>query len=232
MVCACAACNDEDSTGLCTRPAHQIGSALDWEPVCSYAPASLFAGFRHEAHFPTQPTKACAHPRFPCPHENARWSQGHQCTPCQRSASSEPLIAARINAASINATSIVGVASLPPAARLRSAADFVPLKSARARIDGKFFRIRYVQGATNVARLGMAVSRKVSKRAVVRNRIKRCLRESFRQHRALLPAVDLLVIPRSEAASVAGSVLREEIDRLWMRVKPLHPNAEANTIAR
>lgn len=126
----------------------------------------------------------------------------------------------------------MGVASLPPAARLRSAADFVALRSARARIDGRFFRIRYVPGATDLARLGMAVSRKVSKRAVVRNRIKRCLRESFRTHRASLPAVDLLVIPRSEAGRVDGSVLREEIDRLWTRVKPLPRASEANTIVR
>lgn len=45
-------------------------------------------------------------------------------------------------------------------------------------------------------RLGMAVTKKVGS-AVVRNRIKRVLREFFRLHQALLPsALDLVVVPK------------------------------------
>jgi len=64
----------------------------------------------------------------------------------------------------------------------------------------------------------MAVSRKVSKNAVVRNRIRRQIRESFRQQRARLPNVDVLVIARVSAAAQANPVLREELDLLWQRL--------------
>ncbi|MDN5924591.1 MAG: ribonuclease P protein component [Xanthomonadales bacterium] len=86
-------------------------------------------------------------------------------------------------------------------------------------MNGGFFAIRYGPSAGTTARMGMAVSRKVSKRAVVRNRIKRQVRESFRHQRASLPFVDMLVIARSTAATADNSALRLELDQLWARLK-------------
>jgi ribonuclease P protein component len=45
------------------------------------------------------------------------------------------------------------------------------------------------------ARLGMLVSRRHARRAVERNRIKRCIREAFRLEQENLGALDLLVRP-------------------------------------
>jgi ribonuclease P protein component len=59
------------------------------------------------------------------------------------------------------------------------------------------------------ARLGLAVSRKVDRRAVGRNRIKRVLRDSFRQHRGLLADGDYVVVARPAAAQCSGPQLRE-----------------------
>ena len=45
-------------------------------------------------------------------------------------------------------------------------------------------------------RVGMAVTKKIGT-AVMRNRVKRVLRECFRLHQALLPpAVDLVIVPK------------------------------------
>jgi len=65
----------------------------------------------------------------------------------------------------------------------------------------------------------MAISRKAAGSAVQRNRMKRIIRESFRVHRMQLPAVDLVVMSRPEAAKVDNSQLRQSLDKHWRRVK-------------
>lgn len=120
---------------------------------------------------------------------------------------------------------------LPPAARLRRAADFAALRHASGRLDTRFFLIRYRATEADSARLGLAVSRRVSKRAVDRNRIKRNVRESFRLVRARLPALDLLLIARQQAATAAGRALRADLDAAWFRLKPLKQGGAPGTIA-
>lgn len=120
---------------------------------------------------------------------------------------------------------------LPPAARLRRAADFAALRHAPGRLDTRFFLIRYRLSETGSARLGLAVSRRVSKRAVDRNRIKRNARESFRRARALLPAFDLVLIARQPAAMATGPALRTDLDTAWSRLKPLKHAGVPGTIA-
>ena len=67
------------------------------------------------------------------------------------------------------------------------------------------------------SRLGLVVSRRVDKRAVVRNRIKRRLREIFRLHRArLTQPLDIVVVARREAATAEFSEIEREV------IKALH----------
>jgi ribonuclease P protein component len=63
------------------------------------------------------------------------------------------------------------------------------------------------------ARIGLTVSRKVGN-AVVRNRVRRRLREAFRRRWATLPPVDLVCIVRSAAADASWDDLVREVDRL------------------
>jgi len=67
------------------------------------------------------------------------------------------------------------------------------------------------------ARLGLAVSRKVSRSAVQRNRIKRVVRESFRKLGAQMPAIDIVVIARPGAAACDNAELSKGIDILLHR---------------
>ena len=120
---------------------------------------------------------------------------------------------------------------LPPLARLRRAADFAALRHAPGRLDTRYFLIRYRTTDAGCARLGLAVSRRVSTRAVDRNRIKRNVRESFRVVRAQLPAFDLLLIARQQAATVANAALRADLDAAWFRLKPLKQDRAPGTIA-
>lgn len=100
--------------------------------------------------------------------------------------------------------------------------------------------MRYRDNELGHARLGLAISKRVSKRAVERNRIKRLLRESFRRVRHQLPAVDLMVMAREQAANVPGPQLLAEIDALWKKLlasraqatEPLKRASDTTTIAR
>jgi len=100
--------------------------------------------------------------------------------------------------------------------------------------------MRYRDNELGHARLGLAISKRVSKRAVERNRIKRLLRESFRRVRHQLPAVDLMVMAREQAAGVPGPQLLVEIDGLWKKLlanrpgtsEPLKRADDTTTIVR
>lgn len=119
---------------------------------------------------------------------------------------------------------------LPPSARLRRAADFAALKHASGRWQGRHFLLRWLESTDQCARLGLAVSRKVSKRAVERNRIKRVIRESFRGTSGTLPALDILVIARTAAAGTPNPVLHVDLGRAWQTLKTLKRTSAPGTI--
>lgn len=65
----------------------------------------------------------------------------------------------------------------------------------------------------------MAVSTRAAGSSVVRNRLRRLIRESFRMHRQSLPAVDVLVTARPAVARVENRAVFESLARLWDRVR-------------
>lgn len=63
------------------------------------------------------------------------------------------------------------------------------------------------------SRLGMVVSRKVGG-AVVRNRVKRGIREFFRRNRArLTPGAQVVVVARAASARLSGAERAQELER-------------------
>lgn len=117
-----------------------------------------------------------------------------------------------------------------PSARLRRAAEFAAFRDASGRVQTRHFLLRVIPSVAGEARLGLAVSRKVSKRAVARNRIKRIVRESFRLHRAGLPALDVLVIARPIAAGAENAALHADLDIAWQKLQALKPGPAPGTI--
>jgi ribonuclease P protein component len=95
----------------------------------------------------------------------------------------------------------------------------------RKRVGGQYFTIHKLPNDAGIHRLGLAVSRKVSKRAVERNRIKRQVRESFRTLHGLredagnpIRGIDMVVVAKPAAAHAGNTELRRDLDRLWARV--------------
>jgi len=101
----------------------------------------------------------------------------------------------------------------PRAARVWRPADFDRVFTARhsAAAAGIVLHAAPSAGAPPVARLGVSVSRRVGG-AIVRNRWKRRLRESFRRVRGRLPPADYVVVVKARAvpAGAAGARLVEE----------------------
>jgi len=108
--------------------------------------------------------------------------------------------------------------AFPRANRLLSPAEFGRVFKSGRRFGDDCFTVIVTPALGQNARLGLAVSKKVSKSAVQRNRIKRIVRESFRKHSAHLPAVDLVVMARPGAAGCDNHRLANSIDALLERI--------------
>ena len=85
-----------------------------------------------------------------------------------------------------------------------------------------------IRSAEPHPRLGLVVAKKVLRRAVWRNRVKRIARESFRLKGARLPAMDVVMIAKAPIATLSNQQLREHLDRLWAQAsRRLHASASA-----
>jgi len=69
------------------------------------------------------------------------------------------------------------------------------------------------------SRLGVTVSKRVSKRAVDRNRLKRWFREDFRLLRQAGDGLDVVVIAKNAALGSSSETLRASVDKHWQRIK-------------
>ena len=106
----------------------------------------------------------------------------------------------------------------PRRVRLLNQADYGRVFAQAAKSNDHCFTVLYRPNGLGHARLGLAVSRKVARLAVARNRIKRVVRESFRliQHR--LPALDIVVIARPNLAQQDNAVLFRSLEQHWRRL--------------
>lgn len=122
-------------------------------------------------------------------------------------------------------------ASFPPQARVRAKADFDRVFAHGRRVATPVLALHYLADDLP-ARLGLAVSRKVDRRAVARNRIKRRLRDHFRRHRAALAAGAYVVVARSGAAGASGPELIAAFDLALRRCGALPPAVANGTMPR
>lgn len=120
--------------------------------------------------------------------------------------------------------------TLPRTARLLKPGDFAALRSTSRRLNARHFIAEFAPNHLAGCRLGQAVSRRVSKRAVDRNRIKRLVRESYRHVRTRLPALDILLIARTSAAQTPSASLREDLSVLWAKLAALKDTATNGTM--
>jgi ribonuclease P protein component len=103
-------------------------------------------------------------------------------------------------------------------ARLSHKADFRKVFEQPKRSADAYFTVLTRPNELDFPRLGMVVSRKSAKTAVARNRIKRVIRESFRQHQQGLGNTDFVVIARENLEKYDNAIFFESLKRHWVRL--------------
>jgi ribonuclease P protein component len=109
-------------------------------------------------------------------------------------------------------------AKFPRSRRLLKPDEYRRVFSDGWRSVDNLFLVLALPNSMNDSRLGLAISKKISRRAVDRNRIKRVVRESFRQHLDLLAGLDLVVVSR-QGVTRADNIRRfQSLSAHWRRV--------------
>jgi ribonuclease P protein component len=119
----------------------------------------------------------------------------------------------------------------PRAARLLDKAQFDAVFAARRRQHSPLFLLHVAPAAHDVARLGLAIAKRVVPLASERNRLKRIARESFRHLHATLPAFDLVLVAKNTAAAQTARALRSDLDTLFSGLAALKLARADGTIA-
>ncbi len=109
--------------------------------------------------------------------------------------------------------------------RLLQAADFDRVFRRATRSKDRYFTVLFRHANSNTARLGLAIAKKHCKLATGRNRIKRLVRESFRQRRPDLNGLDIVVMNTRDTHTADNATLRSSLEQHWTR-RPQRSNGK------
>ena len=108
--------------------------------------------------------------------------------------------------------------TLPKHVRLQTSAQFDRVfQNAEYRLSGPQFLILAKKNSLTHSRLGMVIGSKAVPQAVLRNRVKRIIRESFRH--ISLGSLDTIVLAKSTINGFSTPSIRETIDILFTELK-------------
>lgn len=86
------------------------------------------------------------------------------------------------------------------------------------RVASPLFTILAKPNQLTHPRIGLTIAKKRVKLAVHRNRIKRCVRDSFRLHQHQLPGVDLVLMVKGDISNTPNDELLKQLERLWQKI--------------
>ncbi|OMG56120.1 ribonuclease P protein component [Azonexus hydrophilus] len=113
--------------------------------------------------------------------------------------------------------------------RLTKTDEFSSVFGFRKAIRGTWLMLHYLprpEGSTD-ARLGLVIGKKLLKRSVDRNRVKRIVREQFRLRRGTLPVCDLIVRLAVKPRPLDGKAIAADFTGLLDRLSRPRPKRDA-----
>lgn len=109
--------------------------------------------------------------------------------------------------------------SFPRTSRLLQADAFKRVFQRAERLSDRYWTLLYRTNERTNSRIGLAISKKVARRAVSRNRLKRIARETFRHVQVELGAIDVVIMAKPHAQAATATELRRSIDRHWRKLQ-------------
>ncbi len=107
---------------------------------------------------------------------------------------------------------------LPKRYRLLRPANFQAVLRGGYQTRDRLFAVYASQNALAHVRVGLVVSRKASPKAVVRNRLKRHVREAVRRRQQALRGFDVVIVANRAAATAEPAILRASLERHWISI--------------
>jgi len=107
----------------------------------------------------------------------------------------------------------------PKESRLLKASEYQFVYQQGDWVSNRELVANFYQHNTSVSKLGITVSKKVSKLAVDRNRIKRQIREWFRKKDLQKLSIHLIVTAKPNSNSKTNREIQHSLEDLWRKVQ-------------
>lgn len=101
--------------------------------------------------------------------------------------------------------------AFPKRTRLRKRWEYTAVQRSARRMHSPHFVLLVAAATAEYPRLGITVSKKVSKSAVVRNRIKRSIRETFRRNQSRFPCANIVAVAKRGASHLETAAIADEL---------------------
>jgi len=159
----------------------------------------------YETHISTKPHQAQTYARISGQDVHSWWTSHPETTSRQGPRPAFPLI---------------GIArDFGRNSRLLVAADYDLVFRRSRRSADQYFTVLFRPNRLGYARVGLAIAKKRVRRAVDRNRVKRLIRESFRNARPGLDGLDIVVLARNNTARADNTTVFASLEHHWQTMR-------------
>lgn len=171
-------------------------------------PIAISRSLENEKNLPAEQPFQKKDPWISGSHVHQEWKTGHQEKKSQGAEKARGTDSIQI---------VPEATTFSKAERLLKRSDFLLIASTGRRYHTEHYIIVWSENVTGITRLGVTVTRKTGK-AVIRNRIKRYIREYFRLHKRFFLKSDYNIIAKKGADELSFQQVCLELDRAFSNI--------------